>query len=172
MTDANTANTHEIGELVTRIRAAQAALTAYEEARKTLTGGAWVNKNTIEACAYLDECSMAINGKFHEAKTLAAFIALADAHEAASARVAALEAERDTVYKRIARIGDEHLDLFQMTMTTEWTLDVLEERLTTDAARIAALEARLQQIADAPESSEPYVELLKRMAREMLTGEA
>lgn len=79
--------THDIRKLITGIREWEAADKAYKEARKTLTGGAWVNKQTIEACAYLDECSMAINGKFHEARTLAAFVALADAYEAQAARI-------------------------------------------------------------------------------------
>lgn len=79
--------THDIRKLITDIRAWEAADKAYREARKTLTGGALTNRQTQDAAAYLDKCSMAINGKFHEDKTLAAFVALADAYEAQAARI-------------------------------------------------------------------------------------
>ena len=86
MTDANTANTHEIGELVARIRAWQLAREAHRNASPN-QGGTW------HAVQY---AAKEVTGSFvGNERLLPAFVALADAladARAVTARALALEA--------------------------------------------------------------------------------
>lgn len=125
--------THDIRKLITDIRTWEAADKAYKEADDAYEAlgiqvhdyNLWVARaDAIIALenSIPDFVALSVSDVLPSHHLLAAFVALADAYEAQAAAL-------DELRTRIARIGDEHLGLYQMTMTTEWTLDVIEETL-------------------------------------------